>query len=376
MVKDILEIVFRTASDSFLQVTVFVGVVLVFFGYINFKKRGGLIKAIKKNKKWQPIIGALLGITPGCGGAILIMPLFVRGSVSFGTVVATLIATSGDSAFVLISGAPITYLWLSGLSFVLAVIAGYIVDCCGMKKRFMSWARGGTIKREEEVKEVLHCKAKGHQKSSGLGYKITHSGYWIYWIVLFVGLIIGIAALAGMDIGATWMMILGAVGTLLSFIIMIAGKKYVSDDTFEEEEMKASSLKETMIHDSQETAFVGFWVFVAYLIYELIVYWLGGGDSLAGEIVMEDFVKNAGSYPILAAALLGMIPGCGVQIIFVSLYLKGAVPVFALIAHTVSQDGDALFPLLVLNKRSAFWATVVTTIFAIIFGYIFFFILG
>ncbi|WP_431357812.1 putative manganese transporter [Haloarcula marina] len=38
----------------------------------------------------QPLAGALLGLTPGCGGAIMAMPLYIRGTVSFRTVVAAL----------------------------------------------------------------------------------------------------------------------------------------------------------------------------------------------------------------------------------------------------------------------------------------------
>ena len=43
-----------------------------------------------------------MGLTPGCGGAIIAVPMYARGYVTYGTVVATLIATLGDSAFVLV----------------------------------------------------------------------------------------------------------------------------------------------------------------------------------------------------------------------------------------------------------------------------------
>ncbi len=56
------------------------------------------------------------------------MPLFPKGTVSFGTIVATLIATMGDSAFVLISVMPLKYILVSIISFIVAVITGYIVD--------------------------------------------------------------------------------------------------------------------------------------------------------------------------------------------------------------------------------------------------------
>ncbi len=56
------------------------------------------------------------------------MPLFPNGTVSFGTVVATLIATMGDSAFVLMSIMPLKYILVSVISFIVAIITGYIVD--------------------------------------------------------------------------------------------------------------------------------------------------------------------------------------------------------------------------------------------------------
>jgi hypothetical protein len=42
-------------------------------------------------------------------------------------------------------------------------------------------------------------------------------------------------------------------------------------------------------------------------------------------------------------------------------------PFAALLANSISQDGDALFPL-IMDRKSAFWATVVNTIPAIIAG--------
>ncbi|QTL98865.1 hypothetical protein GM661_13275 [Iocasia frigidifontis] len=46
----------------------------------------------------------------------------------------------------------------------------------------------------------------------------------------------------------------------------------------------------------------------------------------------------------------------------------------ALLANTISQDGDALFPLLAIDRKSSFWATVITTIPALFVGIIYYFI--
>ena len=128
MFEEILGLIVVSAENSFIQVTVFVGAVLLLFGYVDYLLAGRLVKAIGDAKRVQPIIGALLGLTPGCGGAIFVMPLFPRGVVSFGTVIATLLATMGDSAFVLMSTMPKQWVLVSAISFVVAVAVGYIVD--------------------------------------------------------------------------------------------------------------------------------------------------------------------------------------------------------------------------------------------------------
>ncbi len=86
MLQDLWTIVLGSAEAAFVDVTVFVGAVLLFFGYIDYKQQGAFIEAVERSKKYQPLIGALLGILPGCGGSILLMPLYMKGSVSFGTI--------------------------------------------------------------------------------------------------------------------------------------------------------------------------------------------------------------------------------------------------------------------------------------------------
>ena len=58
-----------------------------------------------------------------------------------------------------------------------------------------------------------------------------------------------------------------------------------------------------------------------------------------------------------------------------SLYLKGMLPFAALVANAISQDGDALFPLLAIDRRSSLTATVITTIPALVLGILVYFIL-
>jgi hypothetical protein len=413
MLNEIIDIILECAEGAFLEVGSFVGAVLLLFGYINYKRSGSFIKTIENSKKWQPIIGALLGLSPGCGGAIFVMPLFIKKTVSFGTIIATLIATMGDSAFVIISKLPLHYLLVSIISFIVAIISGYIVDYyqfgeklllnikkMSKKEREEMHAKadhtvqaiecnnikdyeGNTIRHigheeGDEIDLALHHKAKGHERQRGLAYKFTHNAYKLFWIFILIGLVFGILLLFQIDVNTLFIPNLGVIvgigGTFFSILMMIMEKKFIQDDTHEEMELKLMSLKETLIHSAEETAFVITWVFVAYLVYEFSIFVLGGASYATGEEILTDFMLSTGMLTVIIAAVVGLIPGCGPQVIFVTLFTRGLMPFAALLANAISQDGDALFPLLAIDRKSSLWATIITTIPAIIIGLLFYFI--
>ncbi len=410
---EIMEIIIRSAEGAFLQVGSFVGAVLLLFGFINYRRSGEFVKSIERSKKWQPIWGALLGMSPGCGGAIFVMPLYIRETVSFGTVVATLIATMGDSAFVIMSTLPLHYIVVSVVSIIAGVISGYIVDYCDLRTRLSLKKEripkerlkqrhaaanhqvqilerfGGKLPSDEalahigheegdEVDIALHHKLRGHIKPETLGYRFTHGGYKGYWALIAIGVILGIMLLFQIDVNALFIpyagIVIGTVGTLISVIMTFTVNKVLTAETHEEEELKLSSFKETLIHNAMETAFVITWVFIAYLVYEFGVYALGGGNYRAGEEALSVAMQSAGLWSVILGAIIGLIPGCGPQVLFVTLYTKGLVPFAALLANAISQDGDALFPLLAMDTKSAVWATVITTIPALVIGLITYFL--
>ena len=413
MIKDIFAIILDSMEQSFIQVTVFVGAVLLLFNYINYLQRGGLIRVIEQNKKWQPVIGGLLGVSPGCGGAILIMPLFIKGNVTFGTVVATLIATAGDSAFVMISKMPGRFLMVSAISLGVGILTGYIVDYyhigenlakkrekispielekihnkANHKKENLICNNMGTCNRDvlshightegDEVDIALHHSGDGELDPESTAYKMIHRGFWIFWVLIVLGLVLGIMQLFQIDINNLAIpniaAIVGITGTASAIALTILGKKFLRDDSHEEMEIKLMSLKETLIHNAQETAFVGMWVFLAYALYQLVVFAVGGGNLEAGEATAFRMMTAAGLYSVIIGALVGLIPGCGPQVIFVTLYTKGWLPFAALISNAISQDGDALFPLLAMDKKSSLWATVITTVPALLFGLLIYFL--
>ena len=72
---DVLEIVVTSMRDAFLAVTVFVAAMVLLFSWLQYATSGRFVEYIRERKKLQPVIGALMGLTPGCGGAIVMMPM-------------------------------------------------------------------------------------------------------------------------------------------------------------------------------------------------------------------------------------------------------------------------------------------------------------
>ncbi len=383
---EVVEIVVVSMRDAFLAVTVFVAAMVFLFSWLQYATSGRFVEYIRSKKKLQPVIGALMGLTPGCGGAIVMMPMYARGYVTYGTVLATLIATLGDSAFVLI-GAAITdssfvapLLAVHAISFVAGVSWGYLVDMTGTTPHQPLGRFGptfGQAKPDEETVNESPLDDLSREEPGGLGYKILHQGYLIWWTVTLIGLVFAILLLVWsgqdpdyglelsfnpttMDGFITW---IGLIGTSLSIILYFAQKNWFGDDTEATIGDKLHSMRETMIHSASETAFVTFWVMIAYLAFEF-------GMLFSG--ISEQDMSNYGDgiIAILAASFIGLIPGCGPQIIAITAYTKDIISFPALAANAISQDGDALFPLLVRHKAASLWATIHTTIPAIIAGVI------
>lgn len=369
MFIEITELIIDSMEGAFIEVGAFVGAVLLLFGYINYKKSGNFIATIEKSKRFQPLIGAFLGLTPGCGGAIFIMPLFFKKSVTFGTVVATLMTTMGDAAFVMIAARPFHYLVVSSMALIVGVVTGYLVDMTSL---------GDNILKKYEKRMLILRGARSQEDvlrngpMSSVEKKRSNFFNYGFWSLIGVGLVLGIMGLVQVDINELFIPslgeIVGVTGTMLAIFLVIKGKKFLRDDTPETEECKVSSLKKTFIENALETAFVIMWVFMGFLAYELLTLGLGMGDYETGELVIQNWLLATGIISIIIGVAVGIIPGCGPQIIFITLFINGLVPFSALLANAISQDGDALFPLIAIDRRSAIWATVINKIPAFLFA--------
>lgn len=110
------------------MITVFVMLMMLIIEYINVQTRGNWSQPLKKKKWLQIVVAALLGAIPGCLGVYTVVSLFTHKIVSFGALVASMIATSGDEAFVMFAMMPEKALWLTIIIFAVAIIAGFVTN--------------------------------------------------------------------------------------------------------------------------------------------------------------------------------------------------------------------------------------------------------
>lgn len=324
--------------DAFVQVSVFVAATLLLFYGAERVFRFDIGKALQNAKGFQVPLAALLGATPGCGGAVVVVAAYSSGNVGFGAVVATLTATMGDAAFLLIATRPDAAAVVLPLSFGVGIVSGWIVDRCN-RTEFRSNTRA-----HYETAPVI-----GKTRPQDL----------IYLLLAAPGLAVGIAQLALIDaetvlgVPVLW---IALAGTFLGLFIWATSP------------LKAmtNAKDNPLTRMAEETSFISVWVICAYLAYDYAAEF--GGLDLAAW-----FGAVAPILPLIAV-IVGFVPGCGPQVLVATLYINGVIPFAALIGNAISNDGDALFPAIAVNPRAAIAATLYSAVPALVVAYSFYFL--
>lgn len=324
--------------DAYTQVSVFVAATLLLF-YGAEKAFGFNIgNALQNSRGAQVPLAALLGATPGCGGAVVVVAAHASGHVSFGAVVATLTATMGDAAFLLIATRPDTAMIVLPLSFCVGILSGWLID----------WAR---------VAPKFSPAQSTHDMVPFIGKLRLRD--LAYLAIAIPGLAIGVTQLTGADVaqvfGDTTILTIGLPGAILGLCIWavspVTAMTNPNDTPF--------------TRMTEETSFISVWVIGAYLAYDYLVAYTG--------LDLEALFATVAPLLPLMGILVGLVPGCGPQVLVTTLYINGLIPFAALLGNAISNDGDALFPAIALEPRAAVLATLYSTIPAVIMAYGFYF---
>lgn len=140
-----------------LMVTSFVLIMMLLIEYVNVQTKGNWQYGLVESRWKQYFLGALLGATPGCLGAFTAVSLYEHRVISMGAIVTTMIATSGDEAFVMFSLFPAKALLIIVILVFIGLIAGVLTDILGKTS--------GKINESHEFhlheKEICNCFPRG-----------------------------------------------------------------------------------------------------------------------------------------------------------------------------------------------------------------------
>jgi len=358
-------------------ITGLVVVMMMMIESLNIESKGIFFKGLRKTRFGQVVFGALLGSIPGCMGGFATVSLYTHRMFSFGALVAMMIASSGDEAFVMLAMIPEQALILFAVLFVLAIITGLITD----KVNDRIHERHCDLQEHEDCGVETHCHDGFAVHSDTKENGTRHYGW--KRILMFIGLAIFIAALASGYLGHDH-------GTETHHI---HHEEHVLCETCEHSSHSHNQLN-LLNEDWMNVLFAGLSIIVLLVLLfasdhfvedhlwdhivrkhlPVIFAWTFGVLLLLGIILqhidIESWINDNTALMILLASLIGIIPESGPHLIFVTLYAAGVVPLPVLLASCISQDGHASIPLLAESKKSFAAAKLINVAAALAAGYI------
>jgi len=322
------------------MITGFVFVMMLVIEYINVQSKGLWQKSLTKNKWRQYIIAGILGAIPGCLGAFTMVAMFSHRLVSFGALVTTMIATSGDEAFVMFAMFPKIALLLTVIILVVGILAGYLTDKFYKPKKTLEKISSNMFPLHDEPE----CKCFEKDK---IWIHLFHpSLYRLTIAIIILSLIAGIATglLAGnLEI---WMKLSVILAFLFSlFIVLTVPNHFIKEHIWEH-----------IVKMHLPRIFL--WVFGTILFMHFLM----------NYIDVQAFISANMFVVLLVAVLIGIIPESGPHLIFVTLFAQGSIPFSILLASSISQDGHGMLPMLAESKRSFLAVKIVNMIYAFIVG--------
>ena len=356
---DVLDILIDALRAAVL-ITGMVVIMMMMIESLNISSGGRFFQRLQRSKFGQIVVSALLGWIPGCLGGFASVSLFSHGMISFGALVAMLIATSGDEAFVMLTLFPGKALLISAVILAVGIAAGVLIDYVGPKlgwKPFALKACDEMHLHAEDAHPVVEAKEPHPKKRTLLTWKrgILFLGTALYIFALATGMLehehegMEEAEHGGFNLlSEDWMNMLFAAVSLIMLAVVAFGS-----DHFVEEHL---------------------WHHVIARHVPKIFAWTLGVLIALGFIMelvdVSAWISANVPLMIVLATLIGIIPESGPHLIFVTLFAAGVVPMPVLLASCISQDGHAALPLLAESKGAFLRAKAINCLIALLVGFI------
>ena len=338
-----------------LNITLFVLSMMLIIDYLNVLTKGLWSENLQKNKWKQVLIGALLGLIPGCLGVYTVVSLYVHNIFGLGALVAAMIATSGDEAFFMFSIIPETALLIALILVVIAIVVGFIVNVFDKKKKTVHPIKHFDIHSNEPECICFDAKYLTKQFNQISFLRLTLLIVLIVSIILvilnFENLLHGLINLSIEEehdqhlhpawVGATFSVVLG-----LSLFIAAT----VSDH-FLEEHLLNHIIKKHFLR-------IFLWTTGTLLAMHFLTHFIDIGSLITQNLWVV----------LIIAVLVGIIPQSGPHLIFIILFVSGSLPLSILLASSVVQDGHGSLPLLAESQKGFIKVKLINILTGLIVG--------
>lgn len=306
------------------MITGFIFTMMLVIEYVNVQTRGAWHNKLKKSGWSQYILAALLGAIPGCLGAFTVVTFFSHGIVSFGALVATMIATSGDEAFLMFGMFPRIALLLTGIIFIIGVLSGFFVDKFIPGKFLKIILPERSLPLHDEDRCI--CYPKGHivEQLKNLSMeRALLTGILLFFIF---GVLFG-------RIGPekwNWIKITVMISSLISLFVVTTVPGHFLKEHLWDHIVKVHLPK------------IFLWTFGTLFVIKILMQ----------HVDISSWIEQNMIFTLLIAVLVGIIPESGPHMMFVTLFYSGTIPFSVLLASSIVQDGHGMLPLLAESKRS------------------------
>ncbi|MDR2037395.1 MAG: putative manganese transporter [Bacteroidales bacterium] len=362
-----------------LMITSFVLVMMLLIEYLNVISKGKWMNNFQNSKYKQVFVAALLGIIPGCLGGFAVVSLFTHNVVNFGALIACMIATFGDEAFIMFAMIPETAILLTVVIFIIAVITGIVINL--FVKKFptpFSPEHYAIHQADKDCHENIKGNWKKNLKHISFERALLMTGIVLIIVAILMGWFehshdahdIPIEHTAHIHVHdqectvhdhhhehthgdfssilleERWLNILFVVICLIALFIITTVQ-----DHFLKEHLWGHIIKKHLPK-------IFFWTLGVLTVLQV-------GQQF---LDIDEWVRGNQMYILLLAVLIGIIPESGPHIIFITLFANGSIPFSILLANSIVQDGHAGLPLLAESKRGFFWMKGISVLIGLLAG--------
>jgi len=305
-------------------ITAFVAVMMLVVEYANVQTQGLAQRTLQGSRLRQYALAALLGATPGCLGAYVLVTLHIQRSITLGALVAGMIATSGDELFVMAALFPGTAATMTAGLALVGILAGWLTDSVAQRLG-ARYHHDGCCSFQEDHGPQCECLTR--TGVSEAWHRPTISRLASTGTLLLFVTAIGLGYLGPAEWG--WKRAaFFTVGLAGLFIVSTVPEPFLADHVL-------GHLARRHVPR------IFLWTFAAVVAMALLEQYV----DVRGLIADNPWTM------LLVAAAVGIAPESGPHLVFVTLYADGALPLSILVASSTVQDGHGMLPLLAHSRR-------------------------